>query len=102
MLTTSVCIVSCLIWREVNNVFSYVSAFFFLWDPKHCIIYINSALREAEEKDKKLRERTKEAARRTEEIKEMTTKYEAEKIARFEQLALIKNEFCSQVRKIKI
>ncbi|KAJ8730580.1 hypothetical protein PYW08_001993 [Mythimna loreyi] len=58
----------------------------------------HSALREAEEKEKKLRERSKEALLRTEEIKELTAKYEAEKIAAFEQLAFIKNDFSNQLK----
>lgn len=60
-------------------------------------IVFYSSLREAEEKDKKLRERSKKALQRTEEIKELTTKYENEKTAGIEQLATIKNNFCTEV-----
>ncbi|XP_022814636.1 MAR-binding filament-like protein 1 [Spodoptera litura] len=58
----------------------------------------HSSLREAEEKDKKLRERSKKALQRTEEIKELTTKYENEKTAGIEQLATIKNNFCTELK----
>ncbi|CAD0200019.1 unnamed protein product [Chrysodeixis includens] len=59
-----------------------------------------SALREAEEKDKKLRERSRKALQRTEEIKELTTKYEAEKTTGLEQLATIKNNFCNDLKAV--
>nr|XP_049696514.1 coiled-coil domain-containing protein 150-like [Helicoverpa armigera] len=57
-----------------------------------------SALREAEEQDKKMRERSKKALQRIEEIKELTTQYEAQKVAGFEQLANIKNNFCHELK----
>ncbi|KAH9644107.1 hypothetical protein HF086_015437 [Spodoptera exigua] len=60
-----------------------------------------NSLREAEEKDKKLRERSKKALQRTEEIKELTTKYENEKTAGIEQLATIKNNFCAELKSVE-
>uniref|UniRef100_A0A2A4JRG5 Uncharacterized protein n=1 Tax=Heliothis virescens TaxID=7102 RepID=A0A2A4JRG5_HELVI len=57
-----------------------------------------SALREAEEQDKKMRERSKKAVQRIEEIKELTTQYEAQKVAGLEQLANIKNNFCHELK----
>ncbi|XP_030024182.2 golgin subfamily A member 6-like protein 7 [Manduca sexta] len=57
-----------------------------------------SALREAEEKDKKSRERSKKDTQRTEEIKELLTKYEAEKSKGIEELLSIKNKFCAELK----
>lgn len=60
-----------------------------------------SALREAEERDKKCRERNKSALQRTEEIKELTIKYEAEKAKCLEELASVKNSFCNELKSIE-
>lgn len=57
-----------------------------------------SALREAEEKDKKCRERSKKEVQRTEEIKELITKYQEEKSKGMEELASIKDTFCNELK----
>jgi hypothetical protein len=54
-------------------------------------------LKEAEEQDKKCREETKKALQRTQEIKELTAKYEEEKTAGMQQLARIKEQFAAEV-----
>ncbi|CAB3222582.1 unnamed protein product [Arctia plantaginis] len=61
---------------------------------------VHSALREAEEKEKKMQEQTKKALQRTENIKEATFQYETEKAKGMEELTIIDNSFCSELKAV--
>ncbi|CAH0714701.1 unnamed protein product, partial [Brenthis ino] len=60
-----------------------------------------SNLREAEEKEKKDREISIKAEQTIQEIKELTTKYEREKIEGYEELTKLKNNFINSIKQIE-
>ncbi|CAG9785781.1 unnamed protein product [Diatraea saccharalis] len=67
----------------------------------HELTSAQTALKDAEDKDKKCQDRCKKAIQRTEEIKQITTKYEQEKNMGMEELAKIQNDFTNELKTVE-